>query len=194
MKTHYIILLLILIIGELVAQNHWTLLNEFNIKVRGILITRYSNTVFVGLDHSYVYASTDDGDTWTQKNVTDFLCIASDLNENIFVGRERNIVSISINNGNTWANYPIPINSVICFLIISSQHILAGGWGGLIESFNGGQTWQLVKDFGNNVNSLVMLNDGSILAAVNTQGVFKKRQILMSGFINLFLIQKTYLF
>ena len=175
MKFFYcIIFSLFLFTCILFPQSQWTEIHSFTRNVSGILIQ--SGKIYAGLDHRNLFKSEDGGIIWDTLDVSDVICISADNRRNIFVGREASVVSFSSDSGSTWNNVNIPIYSIWGFLFHSSGQILAGGYGGVIVSNDSGYTWQLQKEglpnFG--VKCFIELNDGSVLASVNTQGLYKR--------------------
>jgi photosystem II stability/assembly factor-like uncharacterized protein len=101
-----------------------------NKNVRSIAVASNGN-VWIGTNEG-VYLSTDDGDSWNQKNDTLEMNFVVDIavspknNNHIFVSTIEEGVFMSINNGDNWENKFVFVADQIRILIIPSGEIYLG--------------------------------------------------------------------
>lgn len=108
-----------------------------------VCLTANGNKVFAGSENSGIYLSTDNGDSWVQKNngLSDmrivYLCSS---NSNIFAATPYNVF-ISSDNGNSWLSADNGLPYYIQIIVSSGNKIYAVNRTDLFLSSNNGELW-----------------------------------------------------
>ena len=135
-------------------------------------IVAVNNNVYVAINNLGVYKSTDDGETWEQKNVgltnLQIRCIWISNNGELFLGSGGNIFK-SNNGGETWDYVgSVPANHWIYALATGENNnffasTFIGTFQGLLRSIDGGQNWETVYT-NSEIRTLNISSNGYIYA------------------------------
>lgn len=144
---------------------------------RAIAINTNGN-IFVGSDYG-LYCSTDNGNFWTLKgltNVSIFHSIVFNSNEDIFVGTINGVYR-SIDNGENWIQINIGLTDTnVRALAVNSNDIIFAGTDsrGVYCSTDNGNSWTQINTglTDTNVRALAIDPNGFIYAGTNS-GLFK---------------------
>ena len=125
-----------------------------------MVINPLNDDIFIGVYHSGIYRSINNGDTWEQQNdgiPEDFiynpiiLSFAIDSSGYIFAGTSRRGLFRSTDNGNSWHKLTngIPSSHVAALAVNSKGHIFASDWdtpepAGIYRSIDNGNNWTKV--------------------------------------------------
>ncbi|HPD32989.1 MAG TPA: T9SS type A sorting domain-containing protein [Bacteroidota bacterium] len=121
-----------------------------------VALAHNSNTLFAGTMGKGIYATTDKGETWIQKNnglTTDSIISLATKGDTIYAGSWNKGVFISTDNGDNWqrTNNKISVWPIMK-LAINNNMVIAGTFGNSIFiSMDNCQTWELKnKGLGDN--------------------------------------------
>ena len=182
MKSYVPIISLILFLcGQSYAQ--WERTNfPDTVKINSLVII--GSNIFAGTNGAGIFVSTDNGDTWNEKNEGLQSKIIHTIFINgttIFAGTETG-ASVSINNGLSWntINSGLPGLGVWSFAVSSNASgdtiLFAGVWNGIYTSTDNGINWEAtgLSNTTMPVNSIVTDKD-LVIATSSFGGLFQSQ-------------------
>jgi|GEM_PF-546533 len=110
-----------------------------------VALAQSGNTIFAGTLGKGIYATTDNGDSWIQKNnglTTDTIISLSVNGKNIYAGSWNQGVFVSMDNGDSWHRRNDGLtNWTIRRIAVNGNNIFVGTWNGIFLSTDNGLTW-----------------------------------------------------
>lgn len=138
-------------------------------------VTRDSETIYLGTEHSGLWISKDDGQTWIQKmgkGVDGTKIYSVECSEDITFAATLTKVFKSTDHGDTWTEITDLYNKSIVFFYINRNIIFAGSsyTYGFYLSTDTGKTWNKLQSFGNYaVGNITYFNNRYYVGRQNTQ-------------------------
>jgi photosystem II stability/assembly factor-like uncharacterized protein len=149
------------------------------------LTSNLNGNVFAGTLGSYIFKTTDKGNSWTQfingLSSNQIITLASNSINYLFAGTDTGGIYRSNDNGQSWTSINNGIgnnNNVFAFAIDSRNTIFAGcnpsgpSGGGVYISANNGAQWTHLTSTSGNVYSLALSPSGKVFAGTNDGKVY----------------------
>ncbi len=135
----------------------------------GLAITVHDGTILFGTVSNGLWASFDNGETWTQKIGTGFYgpkIHELKFNEKITLASSDNKTYKSTDGGKNWQEVNALTNQRIRYIEISDNTILAGveNTEGMFKSTDLGNTWKKVTNWGNSSTGAISYFQGTFYA------------------------------
>lgn len=124
--------------------DRWTQFGPVDIGIRSLAINRLGEVMAAGRS---VYILSKDGGSWITSNLPMSIQLAAvlalDSTGTVYAGADSGGIFISTDNGRNWQHGGLnPGMPTTALTVTSRQHLLTGGYGGLLfRSTDGGTTW-----------------------------------------------------
>jgi photosystem II stability/assembly factor-like uncharacterized protein len=173
----FITLLLLLMAQTTRAQ--WSKAQGFNSGKINVLNTK-GQLLYAGTDTGGIYASTDFGLQWFEKNngITNKKIVALVLKDSVLIAGVGDgfggALFVSKNDATSWQVPSGNYNGFLFCLAQQGNHILAGTWYGVAKSTDNGETWNTISTTGlpSNASVTALLASGTtIFAGVSSSSV-----------------------